>query len=290
MDLDSLKSFIAIHETGSFTSAGNRVGRTQSAVSQQVKKLEARIGSPLFNRRSGAISLTEAGQRLLPYAREMLNLEERALAEFSLSEFGGRITLGVPELYAEFLLPLILPDFQKQYPNVEISLTHRESPVLLKMVQDGSLDLSLFTDLEGGRVGPDKLFSERVQWIGPVSSKLEDQDTIPVVVWREGTNYRRTILSSLESASIPYRIALTTQSVGGLLSAIAAGVGIGAVTPVNFSKKLRVIEPDAGLPVLPRLTLFLHRGNTKNSKVARALGDHIVTVGKSLAKKFHSPG
>ena len=290
MDLDSLKTFLAITETGSFTSAGHRVGRTQSAVSQQIKKMEDRLGRTLLDRRGGQVSLTEDGRKLLPYAREMLNLEERVLGEFTETTTGGRITLGIPELYTEYLLPKIIPEFQAQFPNVEVSLTHNESPFLLKTLQEGALDLTLYTDLEGGRVGPDKLFTEDIAWIGPQHVRLEDQEVLPVVMWREGSNYRRIVLSTLERAGRAYRVAMTTQSVSGMLAAIAAGVGVGCVTPINFSPRLRVIDPVAGLPPIARLTLFLDRGRSRQSAAAKALGDHIVQVGRVLAEELHPAG
>ena len=288
MDLDSLKTFLAITETGSFTSAGHRVGRTQSAVSQQIRKMEDRLGQPLLERRGGAVSLTEGGRVLLPYAREMLNLEDQVLGEFAQERAGSRVTLGIPELYTEYLLPRILPGFQTAFPNVEISLVHSESPILLKKLQDGSLDLTLYTDLEGGRVGPDELFAEDIRWIGPQHAKPEELDVLPVVAWREGSNYRRIVLTALERAGRPYRIAMTTQSVSGMLAAIAAGVGIGCVSPINFSPRLRVIDETAGLPPIARLTLFLDRGAERDT-AARALADHIVSVGQTLAEELHSP-
>ena len=122
MDVDHLRSFIAIAETGSFTRAAELVHKTQSAVSMQMKRLEERVGRPIFVRDGRASRLTDDGERLLDYARRIVKLNVEALAAFSDGELRGRVRLGVPDDYADRFLPEIMARFSRAYPGVELTV------------------------------------------------------------------------------------------------------------------------------------------------------------------------
>src|SRR5829696_6224351 len=141
IDVDQLRTFIAIAETGSFTRAADVVHKTQSAVSMQMKRLEERLGRPIFSRDGRASKLTEDGERLLDYARRIVKLNVEALNAFSDAELAGRVRLGVPDDYADRYLPEIMAHFSRAYPAVELTVICEETVCLLERIKSNEIDL-----------------------------------------------------------------------------------------------------------------------------------------------------
>src|ERR1051325_8814392 len=143
MDVDQLKTFVAIVETGSFTKAAEFVHKTQSAVSMQMKRLEERLDRPIFARDGRASKLTEDGERLLDYARRIVKLNVEALSTFSKTELSGRVRLGVPDDYADRYLPEIMARFSRAYPGVELTVSCQSSVCLLERIKANEIDLAI---------------------------------------------------------------------------------------------------------------------------------------------------
>src|SRR3954462_649335 len=148
IDIDQLRTFIAISETGSFTRAAEVVHKTQSAVSMQMKRLEERLRRAIFARDGRASKLTEDGERLLDYARRIVKLNIEALAAFSDAELTGRVRLGLPDDYADRYLPEIMARFSRAYPSVELTVMCEPTPMLVDRVQNNDLDLAIITHVE----------------------------------------------------------------------------------------------------------------------------------------------
>ena len=146
IDVDQLRTFIAIAETGSFTKAAEVVHKTQSAVSMQMKRLEERLGKPIFARDGRASKLTEDGERLLDYARRIIKLNVEALAAFDDEELHGRVRLGLPDDYADRYLPEIMARFSRAYPSVELTVICEPSVDLLERIDANELDLAIITN------------------------------------------------------------------------------------------------------------------------------------------------
>src|SRR5690606_15188529 len=151
LDIDQLRTFIAIAETGSFTRAAEVVHKPQSAVSMQMKRLEERIGRPVFARDGRASKLTEDGQRLLDYARRLVKLNAETVAAFSDAALSGRVRLGVPDDYADRYLPEIMARFSRAYPGVELSVLCEPSVDLLERIDANELDLAIVTNCDSKR-------------------------------------------------------------------------------------------------------------------------------------------
>src|ERR1700731_3850318 len=151
LDVDQLRTFLAIVETGSFTRAAEIVHKTQSAVSMQMKRLEERLDRPIFMRDGGASKLTEDGQRLLDYARRIVKLNIEALAAFSDAELIGRVRLGVPDDYADRYLPEIMARFSRVYPGAELTVVCAPSSELVEHVDRNELDLAIITNCGSSR-------------------------------------------------------------------------------------------------------------------------------------------
>ena len=146
IDIDQLRTFVAIVETGSFTKAAEVVHKTQSAVSMQMKRLEERLGRPIFARDGRASKLTEDGERLLDYARRIVKLNVEALAAFDDEELTGRVRLGLPDDYADRYLPEIMARFSRAYPGVELTVICEPSVELVERIDGNELDLAIVTD------------------------------------------------------------------------------------------------------------------------------------------------
>src|SRR5436305_9005478 len=175
IDVDQLRTFIAIVETGSFTKAAEVVHKTQSAVSMQMKRLEERLGKPIFARDGRASKLTEDGERLLDYARRIIKLNVEALAAFNDFGLTGRVRLGVPDDYADRYLPEIMARFSRAYPGVELTVTCEPSVELVERIDPNELDLAIIIDCGTSRAS-DVLRREpplRV-WSAPYSVHLEE--------------------------------------------------------------------------------------------------------------------
>src|SRR6187397_1440227 len=146
LDIDQLRTFIAISETGSFTKAAEVVNKTQSAVSMQMKRLEERLERPIFSRDGRASKLTEDGERLLDYARRIIKLNVDALAAFNDKGLSGRVRLGLPDDYADRYLPEIMARFSRAYPGVELTVLCEPSVELVELIDSNELDLAIITD------------------------------------------------------------------------------------------------------------------------------------------------
>ena len=149
LDADQLKTFVAIADTGSFTRAAEIVFKTQSAVSMQMKRLEERVGRPLFGRDGRHAKLTEDGERLLDYARRIVRLNLECVASFTEADLKGRIRLGVPDDYADRYLPEILARFARSNPRTEVTVVCEPTPMLAERIGGGDIDLAIITHVEG---------------------------------------------------------------------------------------------------------------------------------------------
>jgi DNA-binding transcriptional LysR family regulator len=146
LDLDQLRTFVAIAESGSFTRAADVVHKTQSAVSMQMRRLEERIGKPIFTRDGRASRLSEEGERLLGYARRMVRLSDETVAAFDDTELSGSVRLGTPDDYADRFLPEILARFARSNPRVEVSVVCEPSLTLMDMSRRGEIELAIVTN------------------------------------------------------------------------------------------------------------------------------------------------
>src|SRR6202166_2460876 len=190
LDVDQLRTFIAIVESGSFTRAADVVHKTQSAVSMQMKRLEERLERPIFARDGRASKLTEDGERLLDYARRIVKLNVEALAAFSDFALTGRVRLGVPDDYADRYLPEIMARFSRAYPGVELSVICEPSVDLLERIDANELDLAIVTNCDGRR--PAEAFRrERLLWVSSNRHTTHLETPLPLALGRTRCVWRR---------------------------------------------------------------------------------------------------
>ena len=276
IDIDQLRTFIAIAETGSFTKAAEVVHKTQSAVSMQMKRLEERLGTPIFARDGRASKLTEDGEKLLDYARRIVKLNVEALAAFSDRELSGRARLGVPDDYADRYLPEIMARFSHAYPGVELTVLCEPSVDLLKRIDANELDLAIITTTEGQR--PSETFRrERLLWVTSNRHATHREDPLPLALGRQSCGWRRIALECLEKIGRPHRILYTSSNAGAYAAAVLAGLAVSVMPESGLRPGMRVLTPADEFPELPFCSIGLVRNPHESSALADALAEHIIS-------------
>ncbi len=263
-----LRSFLAIIESGSLTAAAQRVGRTQSAVSQQLRKLEESLGRPLFRRERQRLHPTPEGRALVHYARRLLALQEEACTHLAGTGLRGRLRFGTPDLYAAYLLPRVLARFAAAYPAVEIELHCARSAELLAARERGELDLVLVTaqpELAGGSF----VRREPLVWVAAPEARFDPNKPLPLALLPPGAVYASQALASLEAQGRAYRIACTSDSIAGLRAAVLAGLAVSVLPACAVTADLRPLGPEEGLPAPHPVSLRLYRGRGNRAQTER---------------------
>ena len=274
LPIDTLRTFVAAAESGSFTRAGERVHRTQSAVSMQMKRLEDDTGSALFLRRGRGMALTAHGASLLGYARRILALHDEAVASFNAPELSGRVRLGASESYAALHLPRLLATFARDYPDVRVDLMCKTSSKLRRDMNLGRLDLAICIcgdEPDGG----EPIHHEPVVWMAPRDHRPEDMDPLPLAVYHYGCYHRAWAEKALQEAGRAYRIAYCSPSIAALSAAVRAGLAISPVAASSVPADCRVLGPAEGLPLLPVSTVTLHRPNTSGDTLCSRFATYV---------------
>jgi DNA-binding transcriptional LysR family regulator len=280
LEPELLQTFIAIAETGRFTEAAKRVGRTQSAVSMQIKRLEETIGRPLFVRDGRSVKLSSDGELLLGHARRVLRAHEEALAAFHPSQLAGAVTIGTPDEYAVAFLPTILRSFAETHPQVLVNVVCEPTRSLMPKLDMDEIDIILFT--EGGEVDRDDgksdpiLLREPVVWAASAEHGVYQDDPVPLALFQPGCRFRQWAISALADAGRGYRINYTSVSFAGIETAIRAGLAVGAIPRSNVTPGLRTLSERDGFPALPDYALAMRRAKGATSCIHDRLEDHII--------------
>ena len=275
LDLDLLRCFVTIAETGSFTRAGERLGRTQSTISLQVKRLEEQIGRAVFARTPRSLSLTAEGERLLGPARQLLRLNDVALAELFEPDITGRVRIGVPEDFATAHLPAVLSAFAKAHPLVELEVTCDLTLNLMDRFHDGAFDLVLVKREPSARLEGVRVWREPLVWVARDQLAVAGLETVPLVVSPEPCVYRKRAIDALDAVGRRWRVAYTSTSLAGSQSAVNAGLGITVLPREMVPPYLTAIVNDPELPPLYDTEIALIEAPGLSS-TAHLLAQHII--------------
>ncbi len=269
IDTLHLKSFIAIAETGSFSRAACIVGRSQSAVSLQIKKLEDSLKCTLFDRSNRDIALTDEGEIFLGYARRIIELKWEAFSRLNEPDVTGEITFGVPEDFATHYLSSILADFSKHHPHVQLHVTCDLTLNLMEGFHKGDLDIVLVKRDPERVKGGTRVWKEPLVWAA--AEHYTPKNLIPLVLAPQPCIYRARAIGALNRVRKPWQIAYTSPSLAGTIAAVKAGMGI-TVLPENMVP--HGLTPLTGKNKLPHLA---------NSEVALFKQEQLSQAGKVLA-------
>ncbi len=284
LDVDQLRTFIAIVETGSFTRAADIVHKTQSAVSMQMKRLEERLDRPIFARDGRASKLTEDGERLLDYARRIVKLNIEAVAAFSDAELSGRVRLGVPDDYADRYLPEIMARFSRVYPGVELTVICEPTVDLVERIERGELDLAIGTNCDGGLRAVEVFRRERLLWVGSNRHSIHKEEPLPLALGRPSCSWRRMALECMEAARRPHRVLYSSSNAGAVAAAVLAGLAVSVLPESGLRPGMRVLSPADGFPELASCRIGLMRNAHERTALADALAGHIVSSLDNLSE------
>jgi DNA-binding transcriptional LysR family regulator len=298
LDTDLLRVFVLIAEGRSFTQAAARIGRTQSAVSMQVKRLEELLGQPVLSRsKGGSVELTPHGHFLLTRARQILALNDEVLTTFRAPQISGTVRLGSPDDYAFAYLPLILKRFAETHPAVQVDVVCSPSSELMHRIKAGELDLTLISN---GHFPPDwpsvPLWRAPLVWVTSSRFAPHRQDPLPLALADrrpflargQDCEWAGAAVRALEHAGRRYRIAYTSASQVGTHAPVLAGLAVTVSTLSWLPDGLRAMRPEEGLPRLPDFEIMLMKAKRPLQPVTDALASHIeesfaVDAGRSVA-------
>lgn len=273
-DLELLRTFVAIVDAGSFTRAGERLHLTQSTISLQIKRLEDMAGKRLFDRSGRKVMLTNEGEVLLGYARQILQLAEEAQARMTVPDVEGTVSVGIPEDFASRYLPTILAQFARAHGKVQLQVTCDLSFRLLDGLARNEFDLVLIKRVPAGDVGV-PVWREPLVWAVSGDYATELADPIPVIVFPHGCIYRKLALETLERMGRKWWISYISPSLAGLQAALLAGLGVTVLAKSAVPEQCRILGPESGFPSLTDTELALHYPPSGPSKAAVLLAEHI---------------
>ena len=276
LDADQLKTFVAIADTGSFTRAAEIVYKTQSAVSMQMKRLEERVGTPIFARDGRASRLTDEGDRLLDYARRIVKLNMEAVASLSNAELSGRVRLGVPDDYADRYLPEIMARFSATHPNVELTVVCDPSSDLVDRIDTGDLDLAIVTDCEMINRESEIIRREQLLWVTSTRHSVHLDEPLPLALGRQTCDWRQEAIAKLQAVGRPFRILYTSSNSTAVSAAVLSGLAVSVLAESGLRPGMRVLGPADGFPALAPCRIGLLRNRHEVSALADALANHIV--------------
>lgn len=275
IDTALLKTFIAVADSGSFTHAAEMVGRTQSAISLQIKKLEEIIGKTLLERTNKKIIITQAGHTVLIYARRLLLISQELKSQLDEPEVEGLVRLGTPEDFATHYLPAALARFAHTHPRTELSVACDLTLNLQAAFNKHKFDVVLLKREPKAKEPGVRVWREPLVWVsGP--EVAEAQRVLPLVLSPEPCVYRHRAITSLEKAHRAWRVTYTSPSLAGVIAAVKAGLGVTVLPKAMVPADLRILTHGPKLPRLPdtEIALLIRAGATK---AAHKLGEHIVS-------------
>lgn len=281
LDIDALRAFVAVAESGSVTAAAEHVARTPAAVSMQLKKLEETLGCPLFDRKPRGMALNRDGERLRAYARRILGLHADALGEFRAQTLKGTVKVGLIDDFGGVHLTQALSAFAKRHPAVEVAVALGPTEELFKRLDRGELDFSMLTPGCSTPWKPDDVLmhEEPLVWMGLCGGRAVERDELPIAIASSGCAWRKLALDALERAGRKYRIAFTSEYYLGQKAAISADLAVAPLPVSIYERDFEILGADTGLPPLGVSRIALRWGTGgKRSPAAEALAEEMTTA------------
>jgi DNA-binding transcriptional LysR family regulator len=276
LDLELLRSFVAVADRESFARAAEQVHRTQSAVTQQMARLEEQLGVALFRKVGRSRRFTEHGVRLLDYARRLLALNDEAVESLAAPDLRGPLRIGSIYDATEFLLPPLLARFTTLYPNLQIEVHTDRTAQLMQALKRGEIEIAL-TGMPQGAADPAhpsvRLRSSPLVWMAAAKYLHDPAQPVPLVLPDEPSSYRAAALVALDAHGIRWRVrhVSTSLAFSSLRAALRAGLGITVRIIEMLAPDLRVLTEAEGLPRLPNMCLDLYLRDEHVSQPARRL-------------------
>ena len=279
LEIDVLRTFVSIAESGSFTRAAGQIFRTTSAVSMQIKRLETMLGCTLFVREARRIALTADGERLLGYARRLLKLNEETVNAFIAPRLVGRVRFGTPGDLGTYILPGLLSLFALTHPGVEVDVSVGRSLDMIQRIDAGELDVAL---ISVGNLGQDDsrgetIHSEPLVWAGRAGGVAVERSPLPLALASPGCAWRRQALDALDRAGRSYRVAYSSEQCAGQEAAMMADLAVAPYPLSLIRHPLKRLEESSSLPKLGDYQIKLLRA-ADCSEPVDVLARHVIAA------------
>jgi DNA-binding transcriptional LysR family regulator len=274
LEIDLLRSFAVIAEVRAFSRAAIRIGRTQSALSQQMKRLEDIVDQPLFQRTGRGVVLTNPGERLLVHAQRILRLHDEAMADLSGKGLSGTIRFGCPDDYAAVFLPPLLRQFSAHHPHAQVDVMCAPTPRLIEQLEMHALDLALISLPEDA---PDDgiIRREPLVWVGYPGLDPAHFDPLPLALSDPDTLDHVAACEALQRAGRAYRVACASSSLAGLTALVRSGQAFAVITQTAVAPDLAIISGDPALPPLPTIAITLRFERKRPAPLTAVFAEHI---------------
>ncbi|SOC29178.1 LysR family transcriptional regulator [Thalassospira xiamenensis] len=270
MDSDLLRSFVAFAECGSFNRAADRIGRTPSAFSMQMKRLEDIVGNTLFEREGRNVLLTADGITFVGYARRMLSLQDEAMGKMRGQDSSRPIRIGCPDDYTQKILPVVLRAIRKTYPDAKFFISVNPTILLHRMLDQGELDISIISRSEKGEEGY-FLRHEPGVWVSSPIHKQHLANPLSLVLPAEDCKFHAWAIDAISKADRPFTLFATTRQAASLLHLVRDGLGVAALAAASVTDEFQILESRDGFPPLPAVGVALMLSDTSHPLVDRQL-------------------
>ncbi|RXJ69467.1 LysR family transcriptional regulator [Veronia nyctiphanis] len=262
MDIESLRGFLAIVETGSFTRAANQIFRTQSAISMQIKKLEEELNLLLFERQKRPLTLSPAGKKLVSHAKRLVEAHDETLKTFRLSDKTRAVKLGCPDDYADTLLPRFLSHLRKYHPQLTFEVICASTPRLRKLIDAGDLDASIITRPANSDEGW-ILRHDKGVWVIGKESTVIDERPLPLALFNPECKFHSSAVEGLAKLGIDIEVMTISTSATLLKSLVRDGKAISVIAESSVGNELKILNQPT-LPALPAIDIALIAGTSQH--------------------------
>ncbi|MFT4253630.1 MAG: LysR substrate-binding domain-containing protein [Caulobacter sp.] len=251
LDLELLRTLVAFADTGSFKQAAQIVFRSQPAVSMQMRRLEDLLGQELFDKQGRTVRLTEKGLQLVAQARQIMIAHDRLVDQMHGAKVEGKLRLGIPDDYAVIILPAVLRRLNARYPGVTVDIVADTSPVLIKMLASGDLDLAVLatTNTETDDL---VLRREPIVWVASAEHAAHLRRPLPLALFADESPIYRATIGALtgrsEAEALDFQIVLRSKSASVLIAAAMAGFAVATMAQCVAPPGLNILSGQDGLP------------------------------------------
>tara|TARA_B110000438_G_scaffold301008_1_gene354793 strand:+ start:939 stop:1820 length:882 start_codon:yes stop_codon:yes gene_type:complete len=254
---DLLRTFVTVVEVGGFTNAANILGRSQPAITLQIQRLEQLVGCKLILRVGKDVSFTEQGETLTLYARQILRLNDIAIARFEPRNKGRFIRVGLPLDYAVNLLQAKLTELIKKHPDLRVEIRCDLSRNLIELLRKNEIDVAVALFEGNDQQFLFQNWHEKPIWVGATNFAPNVDKEIPLVVHPHGCVYRDRMTTALKLAGLRWRIAFSSPGIGALQRAVCDGLGFSCLTEPTLRKGMASLSAEDGFPTLEPLHIGL---------------------------------
>jgi DNA-binding transcriptional LysR family regulator len=273
---DLLRTFVSVIDLGAFTKAGDALGRTQPAISLQIKRLEELVGAPIIKQSGRTLLLTSEGEMLLSYAREILRLNDEAASYFNRSTIAGVIRVGLPNDYAVAFLQGVITEYTRQHPELSLELHCGWSAEILDRLRADELDLAVAMVNNERAQYLSRSWIERPIWAAAADATFDPAAGIPLAAHPEGCVYRARMISALDAVQTRWRVAYTGSGIAGLQNAVVNGLGVSALTRYTMLPGMRALDEEDGFPPLAEIRVGLFYKHPRLSDAGIGLVNHVI--------------